>query len=88
MNVQSYITIPATTADKLAELGRSMLKLAEEMKWHSSMVKPKKVPRDQAWFWSEEWQQGEREADKALARGEYKDFDKVEDLIADLHSQV
>ena len=25
------------------------------------------IPRDQAWFWSEEWQAGEREADRELA---------------------
>jgi hypothetical protein len=27
------------------------------------------TPRDQAWFWTEEWQAGEREADRELAEG-------------------
>jgi AbrB family looped-hinge helix DNA binding protein len=28
------------------------------------------IPDDQAWFWTPEWQAGEREADEALAAGE------------------
>ena len=28
------------------------------------------VPADQAWYWSSEWQEGEREADKHLSSGE------------------
>ena len=88
MSTQTYITIPATTADKLAELGRAMLDLAQEMRQRSGLARPKKVPKDQAWFWTEEWQKGEREADEALARGEFKDFTNIEELIADLHAQV
>lgn len=30
----------------------------------------KSIPADQAWFWTEEWQAGEREADEQIARGE------------------
>ena len=44
------------------------------------------VDREDAWFWSKEWQQKEREADEALAKGDYKKFDNVEDLIRDLNS--
>lgn len=44
------------------------------------------TPSEDAWFWSTEWQEKEREADEALARGDYKDFDDVEELIRDLHS--
>jgi len=39
---------------------------------------------DQAWFWTEEWQAGEREAETDLAAGRYQVFDKMEDLIDDL----
>ncbi len=28
------------------------------------------IPRDQAWFWSQGWQEKEREADEAIERGE------------------
>jgi hypothetical protein len=49
---------------------------------------PAHVPADQRWFWTKQWQAKEREADAALANGEYVEFDNVEDLIAHLHQQV
>ena len=39
---------------------------------------------DQAWFWTREWQAGEREAEADLAAGRYQAFDTMEDLIDDL----
>ena len=38
---------------------------------------------DQAWFWTEEWQAGEREAEADLVAGRYETFDTMEDLIDD-----
>ncbi len=42
------------------------------------------VAKDQAWFWTEEWQAGEREAEADLAAGRYDTFDTMEELIDDL----
>ena len=42
------------------------------------------IPRHQAWFWTEEWQTGEREAEADLAAGRYDTFDTMEELIDDL----
>jgi hypothetical protein len=39
---------------------------------------------DQAWFWTEEWQAGEREAEADLTAGRYEAFDTMEELIDDL----
>jgi antitoxin MazE len=44
------------------------------------------VPADQAWFWTERWQQSEREADEAIASGRVAAADGVEELLADLDS--
>jgi hypothetical protein len=94
------ITIPLATAEKLAALGRAMLQLAQEMKSHAGkkgtkppiilpeLKRPADVPKDQEWFWSEEWLAGEREVNEALAKGEYEVFDSVDELIADLHRHV
>ncbi len=49
-------------------------------------VKTIRIPRDQEWFWTKEWQTKEKEADEALKKGKYKEFDDVEDLLKDLHS--
>jgi AbrB family looped-hinge helix DNA binding protein len=44
------------------------------------------IPRDQAWFWTPEWQEKEKEADRALARRDYTEHDTVEEVIDDLKS--
>lgn len=38
----------------------------------------------QAWFWSEEWQQREREADADIAHGRIRRFENIDELFADL----
>jgi antitoxin MazE len=44
------------------------------------------VPADQAWFWTERWQQMEREADDAIAAGRTVTVEDVEEFLADLDS--
>ncbi|MEA2615166.1 MAG: hypothetical protein QOE72_949 [Chloroflexota bacterium] len=34
-------------------------------------IKSRRIEPDQAWFWTPEWQEGEREVDEAIARGEH-----------------
>ena len=45
-----------------------------------------KVPRDQAWFWSKEWQEKEREASDDITAGRYRDFESLDALMKDLQS--
>lgn len=40
---------------------------------------------NQAWFWTEEWQQAEAEVEDDIQNGRVKSFNNVEDLIAELH---
>ena len=44
------------------------------------------VPRDQAWFWTREWQAKEKEAEKARAAGDYIEYKDVEKAIRRLKS--
>ena len=44
------------------------------------------VERSQAYFWTERWQEGERESDEDLRAGRYKDFDDIETLLEELES--
>lgn len=41
---------------------------------------------DQAWFWTEEWQAGEREADAQIAAGGLPVYDDMAALLADIDS--
>jgi len=42
------------------------------------------IPADQRWFWTQRWQNMEREADADITAGRIERFDSAEDFIADL----
>ena len=42
------------------------------------------IPADQRWFWTEQWQAGEREASEQIARGEVTTHESVDDMFAHL----
>jgi hypothetical protein len=43
---------------------------------------------EQAWFWTREWQEREREADKDLAAGWVTRFESDEDFLAELDERT
>ena len=89
---QPTIPVPVSFVHRIAAIGRLLVGLADDLQAHRSGVvvrrKPKNVPKDQEWYWTKQWQKWERQADEELARGEFKEFDSVEELIADLHSHI
>ncbi len=42
------------------------------------------VPAEQAWFWTERWQQLERGVDEHVKRGEVERFDSSEEFLSSL----
>lgn len=42
--------------------------------------------REQAWFWTDEWQAGEREVDDHIARGEIESFDSMTEFLETLET--
>jgi antitoxin MazE len=44
------------------------------------------IEKSQAYFWSKDWQEGEKKAETAKKKGNYKDFDKGEEAIKWLRS--
>ena len=42
------------------------------------------IDKDQAWFWSERWQEMELEAEQDIQKGRVKSFDSVEELFDDI----
>ncbi len=49
--------------------------------------KEKTISPEQAWFWSERWQQMEREAQEDVETGRVHRFSNVEDALAALESE-
>src|ERR1700691_5305950 len=53
------------------------------------LLRPQKViDATQAWFWTTEWQAGEREADADLAAGRIETFDSGEAFVTALRSSA
>ena len=63
--------------------------LEAEITEEGILLRPQKViDATQAWFWTPQWQQGEREADADLAAGRAQTFDSVEDFLDALHARA
>jgi AbrB family looped-hinge helix DNA binding protein len=53
------------------------------------VLKVKKlVDKNQAWFWTERWQQGEREAEENIRSGRVEYFANAAEAIASLHEKT
>ncbi|WP_236574567.1 hypothetical protein [Nocardiopsis sp. FR26] len=46
------------------------------------------MPEDQAWFWTPEWQQGEREASGQIAAGLTEEFEDAESMFDSLSAEA
>ncbi|MBA7474127.1 MAG: AbrB/MazE/SpoVT family DNA-binding domain-containing protein [Dehalococcoidia bacterium] len=51
-----------------------------------NLIVKKLIDKSQTYFWTREWQEGEREADEDIRAGRLKTFDSVDELIAELKS--
>jgi antitoxin MazE len=40
------------------------------------------IAKDQAWFWTQQWQQGEHEAEEDIKNGDVHSFNNAENAIA------
>ena len=48
----------------------------------------KLVDKEQAWFWTRRWQEGEREAEEDIRAGRVHSFDSAEQGIGYLHKRA
>lgn len=77
------VTLPAEIRKKLhLKIGDL---LETEIKDGRVIIRPQKtIDANQAWFWSKEWQEAEKEVEADLRAGKVKKFKNIEDLIKDL----
>jgi AbrB family looped-hinge helix DNA binding protein len=81
------ITLPKSVRQNL-RLNEGDL-LAIEVRDHELVLRPQRlIDRDQAWYWSPEWQAAEREATEDLEAERYDDFETMGDMISDLQGQM
>ncbi len=77
------ITLPAFVRKKLKLKVGDILET--DIKEGKVIITPKRViDASQAWFWSEGWQEAEKEAQSDIRLGRVKKFKNAGDLIKDL----
>jgi AbrB family looped-hinge helix DNA binding protein len=87
MRHKGVVTIPQEVRDQLhLSMGDRFFVRVED--GNVILVLARLVPADQAWFWSQEWQAKEREAEVDLANGDSRRFDSDEDFVAFLTEHV
>lgn len=81
------ITIPAEILERahLAEGSVVCLSVTED---GAIAIAPEGRDHDQAWFWTEEWQRGEREADEDIAAGRVTGPMTEEEFLAELRARL
>lgn len=83
---RGQITLPKSFIDRFDLQEGDSLELEINDAGDITVVPMVQIPASQKWFWTEDWQQGEREAEEDIRRGDVKKFDNVHDLIAELES--
>jgi antitoxin MazE len=86
MGQRGTVTLPKEIREGLPEHG-----LFEAVRRPDGVIelRPQEtIDASQAWFWTERWQQMEREANESYAAGRWKRFDDAESLIAYLDADL
>ncbi len=84
---KSQVTLPQSFKDKLGIEEGDYLELQERN--GEIILKVKKlIDKDQTWFWSERWQNGEKEAENDIRVGRLKSFSSAEESILYLHNST
>ena len=84
---KAQLTLPLSVREKLGvEEGDYM---DVQVRDSEIVLKLKKlIDKDQAWFWTERWQQGEKEAEEDIRAGRVHNFPDAKKAIDYVHSRA
>ncbi len=77
------ITLPASVRKQLGVEEGDIIEI-EVVNERATLVPKKLVDKSQAYFWTKEWQEGERESEIDIKSGHVRVYDSVKDLIKEL----
>lgn len=80
------ITLPASVRKELGIEEGDLVEI-EVLDEKAVLIPKKLVDKSQAYFWTKEWQECEKEADEDIKAGRVRAFDSVEELIKDLEQE-
>lgn len=84
---KAQVTLPLSVRRKLGiEEGDYM---DVQVRGSEVVLKPQKlVDKDQAYFWTKRWQEGERQADEDIKAGRLYHFENAKEAVAYLHERA
>jgi len=80
------ITLPTSIRRKTNLKAGDILEVLIESDGSIRLIPQIAIDRSQAYFWTERWQEGERQAEEDIRSGRVEKFENADDLIADLES--
>jgi AbrB family looped-hinge helix DNA binding protein len=83
---RGQITLPKSILEKLDLKEGDQLELEVNEQGEIKIIPVIQIPKDQAWFWTKEWQKSEKEAEEDIKAGRVKSFDNVKDAMKWLES--
>ena len=73
------VTIPAEIRKELSIKIGTLVDFVVEK--GALVMHPKRlIDEDQAWFWTKEWQKGEKEAERSIRKGDVVKFNSVHEM--------
>ena len=80
------VTIPAALRKQIGIEEGDLVEL--QAKEDHIVLTPKKlIDKSQAYFWTKKWQEAERQAQADIEAGRTREFDSVDELLADLNTR-
>jgi AbrB family looped-hinge helix DNA binding protein len=80
------ITLPATVRRQANLKEGDLLEVTVEADGAVRLIPKIAIDRDQAYFWTRRWQEGEKQAEEDLLAGRVRDFESMDDLLRELDS--
>jgi AbrB family looped-hinge helix DNA binding protein len=82
------ITLPSSVRRSANLQEGDLLEIIVEPDGSLRLIPKVAVDRSQAYFFTERWQRGEREAEEDLRAGRYQDFNSMDELITSLEDDM
>jgi|SRR3990172_6514440 len=84
---KAQITLPQSVRKKLGIEEGDFLDF-EDRDGEIVLKAKKLIDKDQAWFWTKRWQEGERQAEEDIRAGRLHSFANAEEAITYLHERA
>lgn len=78
---RGQVTLPKSILERFNLEEGDILELTTDESGQITITPMIQVPVSQKWFWTEEWQKEEREADENIKTGHVKSFTNIDDAL-------